>query len=206
MTKIRTLTSRLPLLQKNSNVITVGNLLSNALLPTELTLDVLKNYVSLTSASHSVFLYRCITTVTPSRVYKLLPLPHCLSVGGSESCVYAGFTRCWFNRWTDDRLSQQLRRQIHSPTLSRLPSRFFSACFVYIRLSLSRFLFHTHTISMSRLFFVFLVSAWHLHMYCLQTQSRTLSVSPFVFECSSWFYYKTEHNTVNMQIMISKLQ
>lgn len=98
-----------------------------------------ENAVSLDTGccfSLCVFLHRCTTTVTPSRVYKPLPLPYWLAVGGSESCVYTGFTRCWFNHWTDDRLSQQLRRQIHSPTLSRLPRRFFAACFVYMRLSL----------------------------------------------------------------------
>lgn len=94
---------------------------------------------------------------------KLLPL--CLSVGGSRSCVYAGFTRCWFNHWTDDRLRQQLRRQIHSPTLSRLPPRLFSPCFVYMYLSLSRSLFLPRTTSM---FWRFL---------CPQTDSHSLTAS-----------------------------
>lgn len=126
-----------------------------------------------------VFLCMCITTVTPSRVYKLLPLPHCLSIGGSESCVYAGSTRCWFNRWTDDRLSQKLRRQIHSPTLSRLPPRFFSACFVYIRLSLSHFLFLARTISMFWLFFSPRFSLAHSHGLATNRVTNTLSLSSF---------------------------
>lgn len=121
------------------------------------------------------FLHGCIATVAPSRVYKLLPLLRCLSAGGSESCVYAGFTRCWFSRWTDDRLSQQLRRQIHSPTLSSLPPRFFSprALFTYIcpRLAFSTYLHHINVLT----FLSFLlVSAWHISMEG-SAETKTLS-------------------------------
>lgn len=108
-------------------------------------------------------------------------LPHCLSVSGSQCCVYEGFTRCWFSRWTDDRLSQQLRRQIHSPTLSTLPLRFSFACFVYmyLYLSLSRCLFFTRTISMFINVTFFVISGWHIDMDCLQHPTHSL---PLAFE------------------------
>lgn len=133
----------------------------------------------------SAVLCRCFTT--PSRVYKLLNILRCLSVGGSESCIYAGFTRCWVNYWTDDRLSQQLRRQFHSPTLSRRQPRFFSACFVYICLSLSCCLFLTHTI------LTFLTFSWHI------LQSLSFTHTLFLV------FLNTDHH-VQLQIIVSELQ
>lgn len=108
------------------------------------------------------FFYRCITTVTPSRVCELLLLPHCVSVGGLESRVYAGFTRCWFNRRTDDRLSQQLKRQIHSPTLGALlPFLLFSVSVSLFPRSYRFSLAHTHT---------------HTHPFCVWFSYNTVKL------------------------------
>ncbi len=149
----------------NSNGIIAWTLLSNALLATELTTDPLKKTCVVSLLPPPLWFFFLYVTVAPSRVYKLLPLLRCLSAGGSESCVYAGFTRCWFSRWTDDRLSQQLRRQIHSPTLSSLPPRFFLRLLCLRTSVLVLLPLLTRTISMFWHFSLFLlVSAWHIGM------------------------------------------
>lgn len=143
--------------------------LSDALLPTELTTDVLRTpYYSFRLCAFSICVLQLWHSVECVSFSLSLTASSSLALA-RRACVYAGFTRCWFNHWTDDRLSQQLRRQIHSPTLSRLPLHFFSACFVYIRLSLS----YSHHISV----LTFFPPAWHTCMDCLQTEPHTISVS-----------------------------
>lgn len=136
------------------------------------------------SASHSVVSSTCVLQV----LHPVECVSFSLSLTASSSvaqraCVYAGLTRCWFNHWTDDRLSQQPRRQIHSPTLSRLLLRSFSACFVYIRLSVSFLL----TPYQSDFFFSQLGNT---RVDCLQTELHTLSVSS---SCVWFLSYETKH-------------
>lgn len=138
----------------------------------------------------AVFLCRYITTVTPSRVYKLLPLLRCLSVGGSESCVYAGFSPdvdSTVEQMTDLASSGGDKSTVqHSAAFSTSP--LFSACFVYIRLSVSRFLFpYSHYINVLTLLLLLLVSAWHSFM-----DTNTLSLS-FLFNSNHGF--PTRRNT-----------
>ena len=102
------------------------------------------------------------------------------SAAAQRACVHVGFTRCWFNRWTDDRLSQQLRRQIHSPTL---PLRCFTACFVCIRLSLS----YSHRMNV--------LPAWHIGMDRLQTEPhRRYLPLGFKFSITVFFYEMKDAN------------
>lgn len=105
------------------------------------------------------------------------------SIGGSESCVYAGFTRCWFNHWTDDRLSQQQRRQIHSPTLSRLPLHFFH-CLLCLHASVSVLLSlsYSHDISVVTFFFAHFSLA---HLQGLSTGRITHKHTRFLSSCAS---------------------
>lgn len=202
MTKIRTLISSITLLQEAVMWLQWGT----CFLMHYIDYRCAENAVSLASASHSVCFSICVLQLWHPVECISFSLSLTASPLVAQRAVFMrGFTRCWFNHWTDDRLSQKLRRQIHSPTLSRLPPRFFSACFVYIRLSLSRFLFLTRTISMVWLFFFFLVSAWHIRVDCLQTESQTHSLPPFLLCLNTNRDFLTRHNTLCLQIMISKL-
>ena len=127
-----------------------------------------------------VFLCRYITTVTPSRVYKLLPLLRCLSVGGSESCVYAGFSPdvdSTVEQMTDLASSWGDKSTVQHSAAFPLPPLFsLLALFTYVCLCLAFSFPYSRYINVLTLLLL-LVSAWHSFMACLHSHSLSLSLS-----------------------------